>query len=153
MPACSFTPSVMALVVRQKKIICSQRNWVIEMHLFAITETRFDENRFTLLTQKSFFCSGVFLWLSLQLRIKKPKLRQCPANICWAWRRLQDVFKTCFEDVLTTSWRHVLKTSWRHYGDKTKSLLGMSVSKYVSNKSIFQKSIFDNSKANPKYIN
>ena len=52
-----------------------------------------------------------------------------PANICWSWRRLQNVFSVTIlrlprhlenisQDVLKTSWRHVLKTSWRHYGDK-----------------------------------
>ena len=99
-----------------------------------------------------------------------------PANICWSWKRLQHVFKTSLrrlqhvfsvtilrlpkrlEDVLKTSWRHlgrrledVLKTLWR----KAKYLLGISVSnksKCVSNKSIFNKSTFDNSKANPKCI-
>ena len=60
-----------------------------------------------------------------------------------------------------TSWRRLgrrkivtLKTSWRHYRHKKK--LGISVShksKCVSNKSIFHKSIPDNSKANPKGIN
>ena len=26
-----------------------------------------------------------------------------PANICWSWRRLEDVFKTCLEEVFNTS--------------------------------------------------
>ena len=50
---------------------------------------------------------------------------------------LEDVLKTCLEDVLKTLWR------------KAKYLLGISVSnksKRVSNKSIFNKSTFDNSK-------
>ena len=90
-----------------------------------------------------------------------------PANICWSsrhvlktsstrlqrnnftssktfWRRLEDVLKTCLEDVLKTLWR------------QAKYLLGISVSnksKRVSNKSIFHKSISDNSKTNPKCIN
>ena len=104
-----------------------------------------------------------------------------PANICWSWRRLQhvfsvtilrlprrledvledekllrwrrleDVLKTCLEDVLKTCLEDVLKTLWR----QAKYLLGISVSnksKCVPNKSIFNKSIFDNSKANPKCI-
>ena len=67
-----------------------------------------------------------------------------PANICWSWRRLQDmswkrlqhvfsvtilrlprrledVLQKCLDDVLKTSWRRpgrrkivTLKTSWRH---------------------------------------
>ena len=88
------------------------------------------------------------------------------ASICCSWRhlqhvfsvtilplprRLEDVLKTCPEDVLNTCFEAVLKTLWR----KAKYLLGISVSnksKCVSNKSIFNKSTFDNSKANPKRI-
>ena len=87
-----------------------------------------------------------------------------------SWRRLQHVFsvtilrlpmtswktKNCYvQDVSKTSWRHILKTSWRNYGDKTKYLLGKSASnksKCVSNKSVFYKSIFENSQVNPKWI-
>ena len=111
-----------------------------------------------------------------------------PANICWSWRRRQDVFsvtilrlqrrlaktfwrrlgrrkifplKTSWRHVLKTSWRHVfkmswrhiLKTSWRHYGEKQNTYWGSNKSKCVSNKSIFHKSISDNSKVNPKCIN
>ena len=76
------------------------------------------------------------------------------------WRRLEDVLKACLEDVFKTCLEYVLKTYledvfktlWR----ATKYLLGISVtnkSKCVSNKSIFHKSISDNSKANPKCIN
>ena len=60
------------------------------------------------------------------------------------WSRLQDVLKTSLEDVFKTSWRF------------TKCLLGVSVpnkSKCVSNKSIFDKPISDESKENPKCIN
>ena len=62
---------------------------------------------------------------------------------------LEDVLKTCLEDVLKTCLEDVLKILWR----QAKYLLGISVSnksKCVSNKSIFNKSTFDNSKANPK---
>ena len=62
---------------------------------------------------------------------------------------LEDVLKTCLEDVLKTCLEDVLKTLWR----QAKYLLGISVSnksKCVPNKSIFNKSTFDNSKANPK---
>ena len=55
----------------------------------------------------------------------------------------EDVLKTCLEDVLKALWR------------QAKYLLGISVfnkSKCVSNKSIFNKSTFENSKANPKCI-
>ena len=53
---------------------------------------------------------------------------------------------------LKTSWRHVLKTLWR----QTKYLLEISVSrksKFVPNKSVFHKSMSDNSKENLNCIN
>ena len=79
------------------------------------------------------------------------------------WRRLedilQDVLKTSWKkkniyskDVLKTCLEDVLKTSCK----QTKCLLGISASKKskcVTNKSIFHKSISDESKANPKCIN
>ena len=79
------------------------------------------------------------------------------------WRRLQDILKTCLEDVLNTYLENILKTcledvfkmSWR----QTKCLSGISVSNnskcvYLwSNKSIFSKTISDESKANPKCVN
>ena len=64
---------------------------------------------------------------------------------------LEDVLKTCLEDVLKTCPEDVLKTLWR----QANYLLGISVSiksKCLSNKSIFNKSTFGNSKANPKCI-
>ena len=60
------------------------------------------------------------------------------------WRRLEDVLKTYLEDVLKTCLEDALKALWK----ETKYLLGISVSnksKCVSNKSIFHKSISDNS--------
>ena len=66
-------------------------------------------------------------------------------------KRLEDVL----EDDRLLTWRRledVFKTYWR----ETKCLLGISISnksKCVSNKSIFYKSISDESKANPKCIN
>ena len=69
---------------------------------------------------------------------------------------LEDVLKTCLEDVLKTCLEDVLKVLWK----QTKYLLGISVylsrdnkSKCVSKKSIFHKSVSDNSKENPKCIN
>ena len=61
------------------------------------------------------------------------------------WRRLEGVLKTCLEDVVKTCLEDVLKTLCR----QAKYLLWIS----VSNKYIFNKSTFDNSKANPKYNN
>ena len=70
---------------------------------------------------------------------------------------LEDVLKTCLEDVFKTCLEDLLKILWR----QTKYLLGYlytylspdNKSKSVSNKSVFHKSISDNSKANPKCIN
>ena len=67
-----------------------------------------------------------------------------PANICWSWRRLQDMSWRCLEDI-----------SWRRLGGKQNVFLGIFVSnksKSVSNKSIFYKFISDKSKANPKCV-
>ena len=69
-----------------------------------------------------------------------------------SWRRLEDFLKACLEDVLKTYLEDVLKTLWK----QTKYSQGISVSnksKCLSNKSIFQKSISDSSKVNPKCIN
>ena len=77
-------------------------------------------------------------------------LKTCLEDVLKTW--LEDFSKACLEDVLKTYLEDVLKTLWK----KTKYLLGISVPnkcKCVSNKSIFQKSISDSSKANPKCIN
>ena len=72
------------------------------------------------------------------------------------WRH---VLKTSWNHVLMTPWRHVLKMSWKHVlktlWRQTKYLPAKCVSdksKCVCNKFLFHKSIFDNSKANTKYI-
>ena len=75
------------------------------------------------------------------------------------WRRLEDMSWRRLEDI---SWRRLEDMSWRCLGDALKTLwrqakylLGISVynkSKCVSNKSIFNKSTFGNSKANPECI-
>ena len=57
----------------------------------------------------------------------------------------EDVLETCLEDVWKTCLEDVFKMSWR----QANCLLGIS----VSNKSIFNKSISGESKANPKCIN
>ena len=73
--------------------------------------------------------------------------------------------KNCYpEDVLKTCWRQILKTSWRHFLKTfcrlTKCLLGISASNHdlLVNlnqylESISLKSIFHESKTNPKFIN
>ena len=87
-----------------------------------------------------------------------------PANICWSWRRLeyvledgkllQDVFKTSSTHVFkASSLRHAFKTSLRRLGDKKWGYLYLTnLSGCVSNKSIFHKSISDESKAHPKSL-
>ena len=67
-----------------------------------------------------------------------------------SWRL---ALKTFSRRVLKKSWRHTLKTSWRHHGEKQNTYWGSNKSKCVSNKSIFHKSVSDNSKANPECIN
>ena len=98
--------------------------------------------------QRNNFTSSKTSWRRLedilQLVVENEKLLR--------WRRLEDVLKTCLIDVLKTYLEDVLKTLWT----QTKCLLRISVSnksKCVSNKSIFYKSMSDNSKTIPKYIN
>ena len=102
------------------------------------------------------------------------KNKHFPANICWSWRRLKDVFKTCLEDIfnMSSAWQFFCLS--RRFEDvledekllrrrrlkdaleTNKFLLGISVSnksKCVSNKSVFHKSTTDESKASPKWIN
>ena len=69
------------------------------------------------------------------------------------WRRLEDMSWRCLGDM---SWRHILKTCRRHYVNKQNTYWGylyLTNLTCVSNKSIFHKSISDNSKVNPKCIN
>ena len=115
---------------------------------------------------------------------KKTSLLRClwglwdiPANICWSWRRLwqvfsitilhlpsrledvledekcyaEDVLKTCLEDVLKTCLEDLLKILWR----QPKYLWGISVYLSRDNKSkcVSTKSVFHNSKANPQCTN
>ena len=80
-----------------------------------------------------------------------------------SWRRLQDMSWTCLqqvfsvtfvdlprrlEDILQIRFEDVLKTSWRH--KKWGYLYLANLNEYVSNGSIFHKSISDESKANTK---
>ena len=73
-----------------------------------------------------------------------------------SWRLSSNNLKTCLEDM---SWRRLENMSYGHLHNvletKNKCLLKISMSKKskcISNKSIFHKSISDNSKANPKCI-
>ena len=64
-----------------------------------------------------------------------------------SWRRLEDTPWRCLEDMSSRRLEDIM--------EQTLYLLGTSVSdksKYVSNKSIFHKSISDNSKANPNAL-
>ena len=55
--------------------------------------------------------------------------------------------------VLKTSSRRLQDMSWRPYREKQNTYWGCNKSKYISDKSIFLKSVSGNSKANPKCIN
>ena len=96
------------------------------------------------------FCKDVLKtsWRHLARRLEDVLKTSWKTKSCYA----EDVLKTYLEEVLKTFLEVILKTLWR----QTKFLLGISVSnksKCVSNKSIFHKSISDNSNANPKCIN
>ena len=86
-----------------------------------------------------------------------------------SWRCLEVVLKAFCKDIFKTSWKtkncYAEDICWRRYEDmssrrledimEAKYLLGIFVtnkSKCVFNKSIFHKSISDNSRANPKCI-
>ena len=78
------------------------------------------------------------------------KTKNCYAEDNWR------IVKTCLEDALKAGLEDVLKDVLKTLWSQIKPLLGISVSnksKYVSNKFIFHKSIFDNSRTNTKYIN
>ena len=81
----------------------------------------------------------VFSVIILRLPRRLEDILQDVLKTSWKTKNCfaKDVFKTCLEDVLKTLWR------------QTNDLLGIS----VSNISTFHKSIFDNSKTNPKCIN
>ena len=127
--------------------------WV--WNIFKTSSTRLQRNNFT-------SCKDVL----------KTSWRRPEDEKLFRWRRLEDVLKICLQDVLKTCYEYVLRTClkdvlktcledllkilWR----QTKYLLGIPVylsrdnkSKCVSNKSVFHKSLSDNSKANPKCIN
>ena len=113
-------------------------------------------------------------WPSKHLLVFKTSWRRLQEM---SWRRLQHVFSVTIlrlsrrlEDVLKTPWRHlarrledVLKICLgdilkKYLEDtmETNKILGISVSnkpKCVFNKSVFHKSISDNSKTNPKCLN
>ena len=83
--------------------------------------------------QRNNFWSFKTSWKRLEDVLEDEKLLR--------WRRLQDVFKTCLQDIFKTSW----KKKWGYL--YLKNLNG-----YVSNKSIFHKSVPAESKANPKSL-
>ena len=65
-------------------------------------------------------------------------------------RRLEDISWKRLEEL---SWRRLEDMSWRPYREKQNTYWGCNKSKYISDKSIFLKSVSGNSKANPKCIN
>ena len=63
------------------------------------------------------------------------------------------VFKTSSRHLFKMSWPHVFKKSSIRLGDKKMGYLYLTnLNRYASNKSIFHKSISDESKANPKSL-
>ena len=128
-------------------------------HVLKTSSTRLQRNNFTT-SKTSWRHLAKMSWGRLEDFLKASwKTKNCYAK---------GVLKTSWRHALKTSWRHVLKMSWRHvlktYLEdvskalcrQAKYLLGISVSNKsncVSNKSIFHKSISDNSKVNLKCIN
>ena len=126
--------------------------------IFYLTSTK----EFVMSLEKGFSITSQKIFVGLQDMSWRRLQHVFSVTILCLPRRLEDVLKTCLEDVLKTCLEDVLKTyledvfktSWR----QTKCLLGISVSNkskcvYLwSNKSIFNKSISDKSKANPKCI-
>ena len=77
-------------------------------------------------------------------------MKTCPGNVLKACLKI--ILKTCLGDVLKTSLEDVFKMSCK----EVKGLLGVFVSnksRCIFNKSIFRKSIFDETNSNPKCIN
>ena len=87
--------------------------------------------------------------------------RQKIVTLKTSWRRLEDMSWRRLEDM---TWRRLEDMSWKPLkyfmetnkiltGDFCILILGFNKPKCVSNKSVFHKSISDNSKTNPKCIN
>ena len=122
-------------------------------HVFNTSSTSLQRNNFTSSETSWRRLEGILLepWRRLQdvLRDKKiVTLKTCRSRLKeMPWRRLEEMFWRCLEDMSRTRHEDVMETN--------KILMGIYVSskaKCVSNKSIFHKSIFDNSKANPNAL-
>ena len=83
-------------------------------------------------------------------RLEDVSQRRKIVSLKTSWRRLEDISWKRLEDL---SWRRLEDMSWRPYREKQNTYWGCNKSKYISDKSIFLKSVSGNSKANPKCIN
>ena len=118
-------------------------------HVLKTSSTRLQRNNFT---------SSKTTWKRTSWRrLRRRKI----VTLKTSWRRLEDISWRLLEDM---SWRRLEDMSWRPFKDfmETNKILtgdicilisGFNKPKCVSNKSVFHKSISDNSKANPKCIN
>ena len=70
-----------------------------------------------------------------------------------SWRRLEDMSWRCLEDMSWRPLKDFMETNKILTGDICILISGFNKPKCVSSKSVFHKSISDNSKANPKCIN
>ena len=70
-----------------------------------------------------------------------------------SWRRLEDMSWRCLEDMPWRPLKDFMETNKILTGDICILISGFNKPKCVSNKSVFHKSISDNSKVNPKCIN
>ena len=149
----------------QQTFVCLQdMSWRRLQHVFSVTILHLPR-RLKDVLQRRFEDVLKMSWRPLARRLQD--VLEDEKLLCW--RLLEDVLKTYLENVLITcledmSWRCLEDMSWRPLKDfmDTKKILtgdicilvsGFKKPKCVSNKSVFQKSISENSKANPKCIN
>ena len=96
--------------------------------------------------QRNNFSSSKTSWKRLQDVSQRRKI----VSLKTSSRRLEDISWKRLEEL---SWRRLEDMSWRPYREKQNTYWGCNKSKYISDKSIFLKSVSGNSKANPKRIN
>ena len=88
-------------LVFQNGVVLKQRKKKVFFLSFLIPKRK--ENTWNFINW-AFYCLKRSFELIINIfEWRKDESSLSPANICWYWRRLQDVFKTCLEDVFNTS--------------------------------------------------
>ena len=131
-----FDPSQHLLVLKTSSRHLQDMSWRRLQHVFNVTILFLPRRLQDVLEDEKL----------LRSRGLEDVLKTCLEDVLKTF--LEDTLKTCLEDVLKTYFHDIM--SWRHYGEKQNTYWGSNKSKCVSNKSIFHKSISDNSNANPK---